>query len=227
MTQPPAQGMTRLSRVIPVLLLVAATACAGGAQDPPTTQVDTTAPSTTSTSTTSTTLGPTTTTIDAQSTLVDALDATTASYRFESTFDVDGETLTTIGGVVDNGSIAAEIATGTGKVSYVRTADGEWITNAEGTWVELDGEAPVAPPLSSLGDPTSLAAAPSDAGTEVTGVLGASAGTAAGIAFTATIADGLVARIVYQAPVQGGTALVTTTISDVGSAGAVEPPNLG
>jgi len=229
MTQPPAHGMARLRRAIPVLLLlISATACAATANDAGTTSSpSSTASSTTSLSSPSTTVRGTATTIDAATALSEAVAATTANYRFESSFDVDGTALTTINGTVDEGSIAAEIATGTGKVSYIRTSEGEWITNADGSWVELDGEAPVAPPLTSLTDPTSLVAARSGAATEVTGVLGASAGNAAGITFTATVANGLVTEIVYRALVTGGEALVTTTITDVGAAGRVEPPQIG
>ena len=62
---------------------------------------------------------------------------------------VGEQILTTISGVVDGNSVAAEIGTGSGEVSYVRTPEGEWVTGADGEWVEPDGEPPGSGSLSS------------------------------------------------------------------------------
>lgn len=228
MTPPPAPGRIRLRRVLPVLLVLAA-ACSPGPESGPTT---TNPASTTSTRPviTTTTMAPTTTTpIDTAAVLGTSLESTGPNYRFESIFEVDGQTLTTITGVVDGTSVAADITTGSSQVSYVHTDDGEWITDAAGTWIALDGgEPPVAPPLAALADASSLAMMSGDATTgEMTGVLGPAAGSATGIGFTVEIGDGMVTKIVYDADIGGETAVITTNITDVGNAGSVNPPDLG
>lgn len=178
--------------------------------------------------TTTTTHASTTTTINAAAVLGMSLESTSPNYRFESIFEVDAETLTTITGVVDGTAVAADIVTGSSQVSYVHTEDGEWITDADGTWIALEGEPPVAPPLAGLADPSSLVLTSGDANTGVmTGVLGSAAGSATGIEFTVDLVDGLVTKIVYEANIGGETAVVTTTITDVGEAGGVNPPDLG
>lgn len=227
MTPPPAAGRVRLKRILPVLLVLAA-ACSPGVESSPTTTSP--APTTTLDAgvTTTTTAPATTTTINAAAVLGMALQTTSANYRFESIFAVEGETLTTITGVVDRAAVAADITTGSSQVSYVHTDEGEWITDAEGTWIVLEGEPPVAPPLAALADPSSLVVTSGDVTNgEVVGVLGPTAGSAAGIEFTAALADGLIATIVYEADIGGQTAVVTTRITDVGNAGGVTPPELG
>lgn len=228
MTPPPAPGRIRLRRVLPVLLVLTG-ACSSGTVPGSTTT--TRAPTTTTAPvviTTMTTRPVTTTTVDAAVVLGMSLEATSPNYRFESVFGVEGETLTTISGVVDGTSVAADINAGASQVSYVHTDEGEWITDADGTWVALDGEPPVAPPLSALADPSTLAIASGDTNTgEMTGVLGPAAGSATGIEFTVEIVDGLVSQIVYEADIGGATAVVTTSISDVGNAGGVSAPELG
>lgn len=226
MTPPPAQGKARLKRAFPVLLVVLG-ACSPGTDAPTTTT--TPAPTTTASVPATTTQPPTTTTtVDAAVVLGSSLEGTTPNYRFESIFEVEGQALTTISGVVDGSAVAADIVTGSSQVSYVHTDEGEWITDADGTWIVLEGEPPVAPPLAGLADPSSLRLTSGDATNgEITGVLGAAAGSASGIDFTVELANGLVTTILYQANIGAETAQVTTTITDVGSAGGVTPPELG
>ena len=153
------------------------------------------------------------------------LDATKTNYRFVSTVSVAESPVTTISGVVDAGAVSATIASGTGEVSYVKTGDGEWITDADGNWVVLEGEAPVNPPLDYLADSESLEVVSNDSsGLVLSGVLGPSAGTIAGVPFQVTILDGLLSTITYEGITGGEVAVVTTSLSDVGVAGTVTPP---
>lgn len=227
MTPPPAPGRIRLRRVLPVLLVLAGACSPGSEPGSATTTLN--APTTTRVVTTTSTKGPaTTTTIDGAVVLGMSLEATSPNYRFESLFEVEGKTLTTISGVVDGTAVAADITSGSSRVSYVHTDEGEWITDADGTWIVLEGDPPVAPPLAALADPSSLAIESGD-GTNgsMTGVLGPAAGSAKGIDFTVELVDGVVSKIVYEADIGGETAVVTTNITDVGQAGGVSPPDLG
>jgi hypothetical protein len=157
--------------------------------------------------------------------LGDGLSATNENYRFSSVVLVGEDTLTTIEGVVDGQTVAAEISTGTGSVSYVRTADGEWVTDSDGAWVDLDGEPPVSAPLSALTDAANLVVVSSDGMSGLfTGTLGPSSGGAEGLPFSVTIEQGLISEIRYQVDNGGQTAQVITTFTDVGSAGSVNPP---
>ena len=229
MTPPPAQGRARLRWALPVLLVLAS-ACSPGSGSEGSTTSTAPATSTTTTIVVTTTLPPSTTatTIDAAAVLGMSLESTSPNYRFESVFEAGGQALTTITGVVDGTSVAADISTGSSKVSYVHTDAGEWITDADGTWIVLEGDPPVAPPLTALADPTTLLVTSGDAENGVVeGVLGPSAGSAAGLAFTVELVDGLVTKIVYEADIGGETAVVTTSITDVGQAGEVSPPELG
>ena len=56
---------------------------------------------------------------------------------------------------------------------------------------------------------------------------GQGAANAAGVTFTATITDGLVTEIAYQAENGGQIATVSTRLSEIGSAGSVEAPTEG
>jgi hypothetical protein len=152
--------------------------------------------------------------------------ASGANYRFASVVMVGEEPVTTINGVVDAGSVAAEIVTGSESLSYVRTAEGEWVTGADGAWVPLEGEpAPVSPPLSALSDATDLVLASGNATDGVfTGVLGPAAGPAQGIPFSVTTKAGLVSEIRYQVESTAGPAVVTTTLTEIGAAGTVTAP---
>jgi len=135
------------------------------------------------------------------------------------------DALTTISGIVDGNTVAAEIGTGTGEVSYVRTPEGEWVTGADGEWVALEGEPPVAPPLDALAGAGSLTLESGDATWGVfTGVLGPAAGTAQGIPFSLTIEGNQVTEIRYQVDTGGAVGQVITTFSDFGGAGEVTPP---
>jgi hypothetical protein len=135
------------------------------------------------------------------------------------------DALTTISGIVDGNTVAAEIGTGTGEVSYIRTPEGEWVTGADGEWVALEGEPPVSPPLDSLADAGSLTLESGDATRGVfTGVLGPAAGAAEGIPFSLTIEDNLVTEIRYQVDTGGDVGQVITTFSDFGGAGEVTRP---
>jgi hypothetical protein len=55
-------------------------------------------------------------------------------------------------------------------------------------------------------------------------VLGPSAGTIAGVPFQVTILDGVLSTITYEGITGGEVAVVTTSLSDVGVAGTVTPP---
>jgi hypothetical protein len=167
----------------------------------------------------------TTVPVDPTAMVADGLTASSSNYRFSSVVLVGEDTLTTITGVVDGTSVAAEIATGTGVVSYVRTPDGEWVTGPDGEWGALEGESPVAAPLATLADPTDLVLESGDlAGGVVTGRLGPAAGTAQGVPFSLTIENGLVTEIRYQVESSAGPAQVITTLSDIGAAGTVSAP---
>jgi hypothetical protein len=222
------------------LFLAALAFLIGACESPAATTEPSSAPaeSTTTTSlatTTTTTLAttspptqPTTTTqpVDAPSVVGQSVAATSGNYRFSSVVLVGEQALTTINGIVDAGSVAADIVTGEGAVSYVRTAAGEWVTGPDGAWVPMEGElAPVTPPLSALSDATDLRLE-SGTGTDgvFTGILGPAAGPAQGIPFTLTTGAGLVSEIRYQVESSAGPAQVTTTFTEVGVAGAVIPP---
>ncbi len=176
---------------------------------------------------TTTTTAETTTTvpIDPVAVVSESLATSSSNYRFTSVVLVGEQTLTTISGSVDGNSVAAEIATGSTEVSYVRTPDGEWVTTADGEWVALEGEPPVAPPLAALVDAGDLVLESGD-GTQgvFTGLLGPAAGPAQGIPFSLTIENGVVTEIRYQVDTGGELAQVITTLSDIGAAGTVSPP---
>jgi hypothetical protein len=216
------------ARFLPLLLVLVA-GCNSGTDDPGSTTgtvVDTSAPTTIEAPTT---LGAESTTttqpVDPTAMVSDGLAASSSNYRFSSVVLVGEDTLTTITGVVDGTSVAAEIATGTGVVSYVRTPDGEWVTGPDGEWGALEGEAPVSAPLATLADPTDLSLESGDlAGGVVTGRLGPAAGMAQGVPFSLTIENGLVTEIRYQVESSAGPAQVITTLSDIGAAGTVSAP---
>jgi len=220
-----------VKRILPFLLVLMLSACgtdAGGSSTTsPTTSVPTTTTgdeSTTSAPVTSTTAAP----IDAASALSDALVATGDNYRFVSTITVDETVVTTIVGVVDGSSVQADITTGETTLSYIRTGEGEWTRETDDDWVQLEGAPPVEQPLTPLNGPQEVELV-EDNGESlfVTGRLGEAAGSAAGVGFSATIAEGLVTEIAYQAETGGQTATVTTQLSDIGSAGSVEAPTEG
>lgn len=214
------RGRRWLGHLLPLLLV--ATACSG-VGDPPsraggtnTAPVDltTTAPAVT------TTLGP-------EEVFRNGLVASSHNYRFESTVVVGDQVVTSITGVVDGDSIAAEVTAGDTVVSYIRTGEGEWLTDTEGQWVEVDGEPPAAPPLALLADARSFEEVSAEQGTTtLTGTMGEAAGAAAGIPFTVIIIDELITQIQYRAETEGGTAVVATTFTEIGSAGDVTPPDI-
>lgn len=212
------------------IMLVLVLACGGsGDEAGPTTLpiVATTEIAAVISSTTPTTMIPSTTTTpsDPATLMAAAMTAGGPNYRFNSVVLVGEQTLTTVSGVVDGNSVSAEIITGTREVSYVRTADGEWATGADGKWVELEGEPPVGAPLGALADAGNLVLESGDAEQSVlTGVLGPAAGDAQGLAFTLTLENGLVTEIRYQVDTGGELAQVITTLSDFGSAGTVTKP---
>ncbi|HEX5695873.1 MAG TPA: hypothetical protein VFZ15_05775 [Acidimicrobiia bacterium] len=216
------------SRILPIVFVVMA-ACTTSAGE--TTKVpDTT--TTTSTTTTdqaaSTTIAATTTTapVDPDLVVSESLAASSANYRFTSVVLVGEQTLTTISGAVDGGSVAADVVTGSGEVSYVRTPDGEWVTGPDGEWVELEGEPPVAPPLGALVDAGNLVLESGDGTRGVfTGTLGPAAGEAQGLGFSLTVESGLVTEVRYQVDTGGEMAQVITTLSDFGGAGTVTAPD--
>ncbi len=217
-----------MRRILPFLLLaLAGCGVDGDAGDTtlPTTSAPTTTAvveeSTTTTDATTTTTAP----IDAASALGDAVAATGRNYRFVSTVTVGEAVVTTIDGLVDGSSVQADITTGETTVSYIRTADGEWTRETDGDWVQLEGTPPVEPPLAPMGDPQDVTLIGADGQTLlVTGRLGETAGAAAGVEFSASITDGLISEIAYQAETGGQSAAVATTLSEIGSAGSVETP---
>jgi uncharacterized Zn-binding protein involved in type VI secretion len=179
---------------------------------------------------TSTTTAETTTrvAIDPAAVLGDSLAASSANYRFTSVVLVGEQAVTTISGVVDGNSVAAEIGTGSSEVSYIRTPEGEWVTGAGGEWVALDGEPPVEPPLAALVDAGGLVLQSGDGTTGVfTGALGLAAGSAQGLPFTLTIEQGLIVEIRYEVDTGGENAQVITTLSEIGAAGPVGAPEGG
>lgn len=202
----------------------------------------TTAPSSVPVSTTSTSVATTTTNlattthptvattttqpVDAPAAVGQSVAATGGNYRFSSVVLVGEQALTTINGIVDAGSVAADIVTGQETVSYVRTAAGEWVTGPDGAWVPLEGEAaPVTPPLAALSDASELRLESGTATDGVfTGILGPAAGPAQGIPFTLTTGAGLVSEIRYEVESSAGPAQVSTTFTEVGVAGTVSPP---
>ncbi|MGH8914956.1 MAG: hypothetical protein ACRDZM_10630 [Acidimicrobiia bacterium] len=203
-------------------------ACATDAGAGTTTSIPGIAASTTSTTVaaTSTTAAPTTAPIDPAALVAESLTASSANYRFTSVVLVGEQTLTTITGNVDGNAVAAEIATGSSEVSYVRTADGEWVTGPDGDWVELEGEPPVQPPLAGLVDAGDLVLESGDGSQGVfTGTLGAAAGPAQGIPFSLTLENGLVSEIRYQVDTGGEMAQVITTLTEIGAAGGVTAPD--
>ena len=144
----------------------------------------------------------------------------------ETKVSVGEQTVTDISGIVDGGSVSAQITTGDRSISYIRTPAGEWVAEADGAWVPLEGEAPpAAPPLAALADSTDVSLQSGDGVSGVlSGILGPAAGPAQGLPFTLTVSNGLVSGISYQVETQAGPAIVTTTLSDIGQAGAVAPP---
>ena len=219
------RGGARLGYLPAVVLIVAG--CTAEADPAPASAAVTSSTS----STTSTTVAATTatsavtTTVNPVVTVGESLAASSANYRFTSLILVGEQTLTTIEGIVDGNSVAAAIGTGSGEVSYIRTPDGEWVTGANGEWVALEGEPPVAPPLGVLVDAGDLALVSGDGTTGVfTGVLGPAAGDAQGLPFTLTVEEGLVTEIRYEIDTGGELAQVITTLSEIGSAGSVTAP---
>jgi hypothetical protein len=187
----------------------------------------TTVPSTTSSSTAVTTTLATSTTqpIDVNALVGEALAATSPNYRFLSVVTVGDQTATTIQGVVDGESVAASITAGTSEVSYVRTPEGEWVTGPDDEWSVLEGEAPAGAPLAGLADLTDLALESADPElTVILATLGPAAGPASGTRVAITVSGGLVTEIRYQAQSGADIAEVTTTVTEVGAAGAVEAP---
>ncbi|HSJ84900.1 MAG TPA: hypothetical protein VLA91_13915 [Acidimicrobiia bacterium] len=136
-------------RFLPVVLVLAGgcTSAAGEQTTAPETGAATIGPTTTEATTTRPTeFAATTAAVDPAVVVGESLSASGSNYRFSSVVLVGEETLTSITGVVDGTSVGAEITTGTGVVSYVRTPAGEWVTEADGTWALLEGEAPVSAP---------------------------------------------------------------------------------
>jgi hypothetical protein len=216
------------SRILPIVFVVlaACTTSGGGTTSVP----GTIATTTTSTidRASSTTIAATTTTAPVDPALVvsESLAASSANYRFTSVVLVGEQTLTTITGAVDGSSVAAEVVTGSGEVSYIRTPDGEWVTGPDGEWVELEGEPPVAPPLGALVDAGNLVLESGDGTRGVfTGTLGSAAGEAQGLGFSLTVESGLVTEVRYQVDTGGEMAQVITTLTDFGGAGTVTAPD--
>ncbi len=165
--------------------------------------------------------------IDVAAVFAGALAATSPNYAFQSLVTVGEQTVTTIQGVVDGESVAASIMAGTSQVDYVRTPEGEWVTGPDDEWSVLEGEAPAGAPLSGLADVTDLAL--EAAGNElfvVLATLGPAAGPAAGTRVAITVSGGLVTEIRYQAQSGADTAEVTTTVTNIGTAGTVAAPAL-
>jgi hypothetical protein len=190
-------------------------------REPPATTAPTTLQTTTTTPASTTTTVP----IDPAATVTEALAASGANYRFTSMVLVGEQTLTSITGHVDGTSVAAQIETGATELSYVRTAEGEWVTGPDGEWVILEGEPPVTAPLGALADAgqLTLESGGADQGVFI-GVLGPAAGAAQGVSFSLTVEGGVVTEIRYEVDTGGEIAQVITTFSDIGAAGTVTKP---
>jgi hypothetical protein len=215
------------SKILPIVFVVLAACTTSGGG---TTSVPGTIAATTSTidRASSTTIAATTTTaaVDPGLVVSESLAASSANYRFTSVVLVGEQTLTTITGAVDGNSVAADVVTGSGEVSYIRTPEGEWVTGPDGEWVELEGEPPVAPPLGALVDAGNLVLESGDGTRGVfTGTLGPAAGEAQGLGFSLTVESGLVTEVRYQVDTGGETAQVITTLTDFGGAGSVTAPD--
>lgn len=178
---------------------------------------------------TSPSLATTTTTepVDPGAVLASAYDATAGNYQFLSVVVVDGETLTTVSGIVDGNSVAASIQAGTTQVDYVRTPAGEWVTDQSGAWVPLQGEAPATVPLALLVEATDLALEEQNEGRLVLGATLGPGSRAAGLRVSVVIQGGVVTEIRYRAETEGVVADVTTTVSHIGVAGTVAAPVSG
>lgn len=228
MSQPMLTGGCVTRRILPFLLLMA-TACGPAVAETSLSIGDTTppttirvAPSTTTTAAQRTTTSPP---LQAEQVLVEGLAASSANYRFVSTVTIDEEPVTRIRGRVDGNSVSATIETGDREVSYTRTRQGEWVTDARGEWVALEGKSPLRPPLAPLSKPESLAVK-TQKGERVVleGVLGAAARETAGVPFQITIVDGRVSQVAYRVDSGGHVTVVTTRLSDIGRAGRVTAP---
>lgn len=221
-----------VSRILLFLLSLALVACGAAVDDGGgSTTTSTSAPTTTAApdiAPTSTLATTTTSQVDAGAILDDAVAATGDNYRFVSTVTVDATVVTSIEGVVDGPSVQSDITTGETTISYVRTPEGEWTREGDEEWVRLEGTPPVDPPLTPLTDPKEVVLIGEDGAiTQVSGLLGESAGPAAGVEFSASILDGLISEITYETGSNGQTAKVITTLTEVGSAGTVEAPGTG
>jgi len=207
----------------PLLALVVACSTTGAV-------VTSTTPAPTPSSTTNAaTIAPTSTAqaIDVGAVLGEALAATSPNYRFQSVVTVADQTVTTIQGVVDGESVAASITAGSSEVAYVRTREGEWVTGPDDEWSVLEGEAPAGAPLSGLTDVTELTLELAESELMVIlATLGSAAGPAAGTRVAITVTGGLVTAISYQAQSGADIAEVTTTVTEIGSAGTVEAPTV-
>ena len=224
----PVAGRGGAKRFLPALLVLAV-GCTSASGEPTNTP-DSGAATIGTTTNEATTTRPseaatTTAAVDPAVVVVESLNASGSNYRFSSVVLIGEETLTSITGVVDGTSVGAEITTGTGVVSYVRTPEGEWVTDADGSWSSMEGDAPVSPPLAILADSSDLAL---ETGDEVRGVftgrLGPAAGPAQGVPFSLTIENGLVTEIRYQVESSAGPAQVITTLTEIGAAGTVSAP---
>lgn len=220
-------GSLRALPFLAALLLASCTADTGVGSTSSVPEAVTTTTTALPAPTTTSTLAPTTTTVpvDPVATVSGALAASGANYRFTSMVLVGEQTLTSISGVVDDTAVAARIETGASELSYVRTAEGEWVTGPDGEWVILEGEPPVAAPLGALTDAEQLTLESGGAEQGVfTGVLGPAAGPAQGVPFSLTIENGVVAEIRYEVDTGGEIAQVITTFSEIGTAGTVTRP---
>jgi hypothetical protein len=204
-------------------------ACAGGGATETTLPPSTFGPSSTSTTvvTPTTVAGSTTVPVDVHAIFQQALAASSANYRFQSEVSVGDTPVTTIQGIVDGESVAADVTAGTSQVSYIRTPEGEWVTGPDEEWSALEGEAPVGPPLIGLSDVTGLELESTEGNSRVLlATLGPAAGPAAGAKVTMVLVGGLISEIRYQAPSGADIATVVTTVTDVGTAGTVTPPEI-
>jgi hypothetical protein len=212
-----------------IAMALALAACTGNGATETTLPSSTSAPTTASTSvaTPTTVAGTTTAPIDVHAIFEQALASTSANYRFQSEVSVGDTPVTTIQGVVDGESVAADVTAGTSQISYIRTPNGEWVTGPDEEWSVLEGEAPVGPPLNGLSDVTGLEQESTEGNSRVLlATLGPAAGPAAGARVTMVLVGGLISEIRYQAPSGSDTATVITTVTDVGTAGTVAAPEV-
>jgi hypothetical protein len=202
-------------------LLLAAAACNSSSASP----VESNAPAaTTSTSvatttaTTATTAVPTpVTTIDGSSLLAQGLASLTAGYHFSSVVTVGGVQTLAADGDRQGDSSRLVLSGDGGDVNYVITPQGSYAQPDGGDWQALDVPPATADPIAALNTPVAVTVVQADGGSVVLRVTVSAASLGVADSGNAdvdvTLQNGAITRVGYTAPVDGGTATVTSNIS--------------